>query len=313
MIIMVRGLKNGLASATATTALLSAMTAIVKSKKTLALQLTSYEAPSIIDYLEGKQLKAEAINAGFKVWKDEGIDAILVKAETSDLTKEHFDQTATSISSKENLFDVLKPTQKKEFFAFMNKEDVKNILESAKAVYDYIFVLVTEFPEIVDIVKEKADETIVVIPQGPKVDYEEKPTNKTTFIVNDFEANSIYTPKIMAKEYGVKKVYTIPHNYQYRDALIEKTLLDYILKNKRDIKSDVNFDFTNSVMKLLARYVAGIAEEEEEDIEDIPKKEKKEKMVPEQIDEIPDGALQEIIVRKGPFGIFKERKLTADI
>ena len=314
MIITVRGLKNGLANAASVTALLAAMTAIVKSKKTLAIQITPYDAASILDYLEGKQLHAEEINAGFKVWKDEGIDALLVRSETSDLTKEHFDQTATAISDKENLFDVLKPTQKKEFFAFMKWDAIVNIIEGAKTVYDYIFILLAEMPELIEIAKEKADENIIVIPQGPKVEIDDDLT-KTTLIVNDFEKDSIYTSKNIAKEYGVKKIYTLPHNYQYRDALLQKTLLDFVLKNKKDIKADVNFDFTSSVMSLLGKYVAGINDDEDEDIEKtMPKKKpKEEKMQADEIDPIEDQAIQEIIVKKGPFGIFKSKKLTADL
>ena len=312
MIITVRGLNNGLKRAASVTALLSSMTAIVKSKKTLAIQLTSYGDPSIIEYIEGKQLKAEEINVGFKVWKDEGIDALLVRSETADLTKEHYDQTVTQISEKENLFDVLKPTQKKDFFAFLNIESVENIISGAKNVYDYIFILLPEVPELIDVVKAKADENIIVIPQGPKVEFDEN-MDKTTILVNDFEPNSIYTAKSMAKEYKTKKVYYIPHNCQYKDALLQKNLLDFLLKNKRNIKTDINFDFTSSVMQLLAKYVAGIMDEEddEEDYPDIA--EKKEKIKRNEPEEIQDEAIQEIIVKSGPFGIIKKRKLTADL
>lgn len=312
MIITVRGLKDGLKSAASVTALLSSMTAIVKSKKTLAMQITPYDAPSVIDLLEGKQLKAEEISAGFKVWKDEGLDALLVRSETSDLTKEHFDQTATAISEKENLFDVLKPTQKKEFFQFFEPEAIENIIEGAKNVYDYIFILLPEKSDVIELVQAKSDENIVVIPQGPKVEVEEDLV-KTTFLVNDFEPNSIYSAKNMAKDYGVKKLYVIPHNYQYRDALLQKTLLDFVLKNKRDMKSDINYEFTSSLMQLLAKYVAGVNDEDDEDEEYPEKKEKKEKVKIEIPEEMADESIQEVIVKSGPFGIIKKKKLIADL
>ena len=310
MIITVRGLKNGLASAASVTALLSAMTAVVKSKKTIAFQITAYDAPSVIDYLEGKQLRAEAINAGFRVWKDEGIDALIVRSETADLTKEHFDQTVTAISEKDNLFDVLKPTQKREFFTFLTESNVQNIIEGSKSVYDYIFILLPELQEVIDIAWKIADENIIVIPQGPKVEIDEDLT-KSTLLVNDYEPDSIYTAKSIAKDYGVKKVYVLPHNYQYRDALLQKTLLDFVLKNKKDIKSDINFDFTSSVMQLLGKYIAGINDDEEEEDKYPEKKPKKEKLRPQEIEEIPDEAVQEIIVKKGLFR--RKKTFTVDL
>ena len=316
MVITVRGLKNGMASAASVTALLSAMTATVKSKKTFAMQLTEYGEPSVIDYLEGKQLKAEELNLGFNVWRDEGIDAITVRTETADLTKEHFDQTVTAISEKENLFDVLKPTLKKEFFDFITEESILNIIDGAKNFYDYIFILLPENKDIIDIVEKRAEQNIIVIPQGPRVEIENIP-KFVTYIVNDFEKDSIYTVRDIAKDYGVKKVYTLPHNYQYRDALIQKTLLDFVLKNKKDIKADVNYEFTQSVMQLLSKYIAGVDDEDDE--EEVEKAEKttekvrevKQSLIPDDIDDIPDDAIQEIVVKKGLFT--KKKRLTADL
>lgn len=312
MIIMVRGPQGKQKNAAALTALLSAMTATIKSKKTLAIQITSYNSEAIIDYLVGKQLKEEEINAGFKVWRDEGIDALLVRSETAALTKEHYDNTVTPITEKENLFDVLKPTKNKEFFAFLNHESILNILDGAKSVYDYVFVLVAEMPELIDLVKQKADETIIVIPQAPKIDIV-NPQEKALYVINDYEKNSIYTVKDIMKEYGIRKAYVLPHNYQYRDALIQKTLFDFVRKNKKDIKSDVNYEFTASISKMLSAFISGMSADDEEDIEEtVPKvKPKEEHLIPDYVDDIPDDAVQEIIVKKGLF--FKKKKLTVDL
>ena len=312
MVITIRGLKNGLANAASVTALLSAVTAVVKSKKTFAMQLTPFGSPSILDYLEGQRLKDEEVNAGFKVWSDEGIDELIIKSQNADLSKEHFDSVTTALLDKENLFDVLAPTTNSvDFFEFLKEEDVINIIEGAKKVYDYVYILLPERQEVIDIVYSKADENIVVIPQGPKVELENIPEN-VTYVINDFEKNSVFTVRDMAKEYGTKKMYVLPHNYLYRDAIIQKTLFDFVLKNKKDIKADINFDFTSSVSKLLGKYIAGIDDDDEDEAEELPKKKPaKDKLVQPQIDDIPDDAIQEIIVKKGLFR--KKKKLTADL
>ncbi len=312
MIITIRGLQDGQKNAASVTALLSAMTAIVRSKKTLMMQLTGFEESSALQILEGKSLREQELQMTFKMYRDEGIDAIMVRAETSDLTKEHFDQTVTEILDKQNLFDVLKETNKREFYDFLDKSKVRNILKGAKQVYDYIYVLLPEREEVISMVQELSDEDIVVVPQGPAVDIEftDKPY---TVIVNDFEAKSIYDSRVIAKSYGVKKVYTLPHNYMYRDAIISQTLVDFVLENRKDMREDINYEFTSSVIKLLNKYIKGEIDEDEEgeDIENLPKSEDIETVAFPELKELPDEAIQEVYVKKGFFGK-KKKKLTAD-
>ena len=310
MIISIRG--KDIEKAADVTALLSAMTAVVKSKKTLALQLTGFEESSVIDKLVGRILEDNRLNETFKMYQDDGIDAISVRSETMDLTKEHFDQTVTSVLEKQNLFDVLKPTNKKEFYDFVKPEFIKNLLSGAKAVYDYIYVLLPENISIIKIVNEYTDENIVVVPQGPVEQFDEIDTAKTSYIIEDYESESIYKTKIAKKGYGTKRVFELPHNYQYRDALIQQTLFDFVRRNKSDIKEDDNYTFTASVMKLLTSYVSGKDEEEDEteELPDLPENDAFEE--PDNIDDIPDDAVQEITVKKGIFGK-KEKRFTADL
>lgn len=312
MIVTIRGLQEGLKNAASVTALLSAMTAIVRSKKTLMMQLTGFEEASALQMLEGKSLREQELQMTFKMYRDEGIDAIMVRAETSDLTKEHFDQTVTEVLDKQNLFDVLKETNKREFYDFLDKAKVRNILKGAKQVYDYIYVLLPEREEVIQMVQEMSDEDIVVVPQGPavEIDYTEKPF---TVIVNDFESKSIYDPRVMAKSYGVKKIYTLPHNYMYRDAIISQTLVDFVLENRKDMREDINYEFTSSVIKLLNKYITGEIDddEEENDVEKMPKIDDFDTTDFPELKELPDESIQEVYVKKGLFGR-KKKKLTAD-
>lgn len=317
MIITVRGLNDGMKDAAAITALLASMTAIVKSKKTVAMQFTGMEAPSILDYLSGKQIQENEISQAFKLYTDDGIDGLLIRAETAELSREHFDETVTALLDKEHLLDIIKITNKRDFYETFTKEKILNIIEGAKQLYDYIYVLLPEKSDIIEIMTDPdnvlSDENIICVPQGPQVDLGRDVPLNLTILAYDFEAASKYDVKSMAKYYGVRRVYTLPPDFLYRDAVYSRTLLDFVIRNKKDMREDYNYDFTHSVMQLLGKYVAGGSgdDDDDESVEDAPVKERLDTTEERELKELPDEAIQEITVKKGLFG--KKKHLTADI
>ena len=109
---------------------------------------------------------------------------------------------------------------------------------------------------------------------------------------------------MVKKAYNTKKVYTVPHNYLYKDALLGKNMLGFIMRNKKDMKDDINYPFTASLNLLLNRLVAGMDDDEDE--MDLPQKTKTPEPPKKELQEIPDGAAQEVVVKKG--GLFKKKE-----
>ena len=308
MIISVRDSQNSTLDAAALTALLAGMTAIIKSKKTLAIQLTNATENSVVNVLAGQALRDNSIKEMYS-FTDEGLDSLLLRSETVELNKEHYDECVTPLLEKENMLDVLKPTKKIEFKEIFSIELLQNILTNTKNVYDYVYVMLpNDDKDIISEVTALTDEDLILIPQGKKV-----PVNtdnkKTYLVIKDFEPTSKFDESSMKKKYGVKKLYYIMHNVSYKDALISENLLDFLLVNKKTIKEDDNYSFTASVRALIDRYVLDKDDDEEE--EELSSTKEKDILTAEEMDIIPESAIQEVTVRKGLFG--KKKKIMVNM
>ncbi len=317
MIVSILDAENRLDDAASVTALLAGVSAIAKSKKTLALQYTDSGAASILDILCGREITENAIRDIYS-FQDDGLDALLMRAETSDLTKEHFDECTTKLLEKENMFDVIKPTTKARLQEQTSDDAIKNILVSAKTVYDYIFVLLpaNNIP-LGKMVTEFTDEDVVIVPQGKDVGKIDLTDGKTSILIKNYEPESRFDLAGMRKKYGVKKIYTVPHNVGFRDAVIRESLLDFILSNRKNIKGDDNYLLTSSVHELFHRFMTRDNDEEKEEsgLSDIPAKEpvRTRTNSAKQPTVLPESAVQEVNVKRGIFRRKKSRHIMINL
>ncbi len=306
MIVSVRDLENNLQDAAAVTALIAGVCSIVKSKKTLVLQLTDAVSAqaSVLSVLSGKEIRENSIRDMYN-FQDDGLDAILLRAETADLSKEHYDDTVTKMLNRENMFDVFRPTAKSSLLDMVKPELIKTVIRNARDIYEYIFVMIPGNNRgILDLAKEVSDENIVIIPQGRAVG-EIRPDSTTSLIVKDYEPDSRFDLAGMRKKYGVKKLYTVPHNVGFRDAVIMENTLDFILTNRKTIRDDDNYMLTASVNVLLSRFVSADTPLEDERPLLAPKEEKKTGAgdIPSVL---PESAVQEVTTVKR--GLFRKKK-----
>lgn len=307
MVISIRAIAGKEKSAVECGALLAGMTALCKSKKTVLLQYTAGETVSALDVLKGRDLEENRIfGDGVQTYSENGLDSMRVYASSMQLGKEQFNDTVAPIMEKANLFDVLKPSTQKDFYDMVELGHLTAIIEGSKELYDYTYVILPNNENIVKKVTAICDENIVVVPHGPVtkdfiVTDDKKPVS---YLISDFESSSKYDVKMVKKAYNTKKVYTVPHNYLYKDALLGKNMLGFIMRNKKDMKDDINYPFTASLNLLLNRLVAGMDDDEDE--MDLPQKTKTPEPPKKELQEIPDGAAQEVVVKKG--GLFKKKE-----
>ncbi len=315
MIITLRGTHHHTKAVVEAGALLAASTALVKSKKTILLQFTATETVSALNVLRGKELQANMIN-GMKVFEEDGLDTLAMYSDTQQIGKEQLDDTTSAIMEKANLFDVLKPSNQKEFYETLDVSALRKIIDGAKEVYDYVYVILPSNEYIVKKICELADENIIVVPHGPASTKYVKTEDKkpVSYLVTDYEPNSKFSAKILQKAYGTKRLYTIPHNYLYKDALLDNNLLGFVLTNKKNMKEDINYAFTSSVMKLLNRYVAGTDDDEDNEL-DLPTKPKAkdQSLKPVENQPLPDDAAQEIVVQKGKLFKRRDKQVTINL
>lgn len=314
MIILVRDIYNNHVDGSASTALLAGITSIGKSKKTLALQLNGFTQDSILNILYGKTITANSIRDVYS-FTDDGLDGLLLRAETNDISKEHYDECATALLEKENMLDVLKPTGKstlKEFATDINS--INDAIKRAEDVYDYIYVYIPmNESELYSQITEYSDAELILVPQGryPDIDLS---NGKTNIVIKDFEETSRYDLTYSKKRYKSRRLYTIPHNVGFNDAVLDNSLLDFILVNRNNIKADDNYALTSSLWSLLGSYMTSRDSDDDElsesDIMNKPERGCLTMTVEESV-ELAEDSVQEVTVKKGFFK--KENKFIVNL
>lgn len=312
MIISVRDINGRTKNAAIVAGLIGGITAVGKSKKTLILQFTAANEVSVLDMLAGMDIRRNSMQSIVK-FADDGIDGIQIRADSNDLTKEHFDECVTDLLEKDNMLDVLKPTRTDNYREVITKEVFENIIKGSSDVYEYVYVILPSMeqdPELVEMVTSHTDEDLVVISQGPKQNIEL--SKKTYLVVINYGSTSKFDLHSMKKAYGVKKMFTVPYSVACRDARVSESLLDYIIKNRKDQKNDDNYDLFRALYTLVDRYVVDKEEDDEEELEEKVKEQPllvTETAIPDPQDVLPEDAIQEVIVKKKGLFAKKEKKI----
>lgn len=317
MLISVRDVNGNTKNAAIVAGLIGGITAVGKSKKTLILQFTAANEISVLDMLSGADIKRNSLQSIVK-FTDDGLDGIAIRADSNDLIKEHFDECATDLLEKDNMLDVLKPTKSENYREVLSKDVFENIIQGASEVYEYVYVILPnteQDPELVELVTAHTDEDLVVISQGPKADVDLS-NKKTNLVVINYGATSKFDLHSMRKAYGVKKLFTVPYSVACRDARVSESLLDYIIKNRKDQKFDDNYDLFQALYALVERYVVDKEDDEEEELEERVKEQPlmvDENPVGRPQDILPEDAVQEVIVRKKGLFAKKEKKIMINL
>lgn len=300
MIITIRDANGNVNNSVCAAALIAGMTAITKSKKTLILQFTPPTEKNVLTVMAGKSIRENSLLYSFQ---DDGLDSLALKADNNDLSKEHFDECVSPILEKENMLDVLKPTKVEQYKTITSNEVFESIITGSKGVYEYIYIIIqgNADQELSDLVTKQSDEDLLLIRQGE--DFSEPYNNgKTSLVVDDYEESSKYDLHYIKKKCGVKKVYTIPHNVAAMDAMKSETLLDYLLTNRKNMKTDANYNLYSSLLSLIELFVTDKKQDDEGELEEeFRDNEKTPLLEPEESSILPENAVQEVIVKKGLF------------
>lgn len=300
MIITIRDANGNVNNSVCAAALIAGMTAITKSKKTLILQFTPPTEKNVLTVMAGKSIRENSLLYSFQ---DDGLDSLALKADNNDLSKEHFDECVSPILEKENMLDVLKPTKVEQYKTITSNEVFESIITGSKGVYEYIYIIIpgNADQELSDLVTKQSDEDLLLIRQGE--DFSEPYNNgKTSLVVDDYEESSKYDLHYIKKKCGVKKVYTIPHNVAAMDAMKSETLLDYLLTNRKNMKTDANYNLYSSLLSLIELFVTDKKQDDEGELEEeFRDNEKAPLLEPEESSILPENAVQEVIVKKGLF------------
>lgn len=257
MIVMFQGVHNSHNGAAEACCIAAVMSATKYNRKTLLLQLTSSDALSVEKFLIGKDLEEEEAiqkeaNELYRI-DDRGIDALIRRAGSAKLTKDHFDSSCRPLLRYENMLDCAGITKSHDFTENLTVKEVKILLKHAGYVYDNIFILLDGknqliTPELLDL----CDTYITCLQQSPqRCTFNQTENKKTLFAVPNYDSASVYNSLYLKKKYGAKKIYVIGQNTGFKDACLEGTLLKFMLKNINNTNGDDNFSFMKNVTALM--------------------------------------------------------------
>lgn len=230
------------------------MSAAKYNRKTLLIQMTNMHFQNAENMLIGKKKEESQIKLETFRLEDKGIDALVRRADTTKkLTKEHFDMACEPLLKYENMLDSATVTKKEDFEINLTVKDARVILKYATDVYDNVFILLNgQNTAVMQELLELSDVYVTCFSQSPNKEIFNSVSGKRALkVVTDYDTTSAYNTMSIKKLYGDKKIYLIPHNSGYRDAYLDGTLLQYILKNMNNTSEDSNYMFMKHVTDLM--------------------------------------------------------------
>ncbi len=235
-------------------------------KKTLVLQLTT-KYP-IERYVIGKRISDQSIDDKKDLFEDTGMDSLTRRAGVKTFTATHFANAVVPAVSSESLFDILKVSKKVEADVateiIKEPESVGTIINSAKKIYDNIFVLCDgKRGDVINAVLPYMDKSVTCISQGKKEEITAPSCDDNYFLVTNYDYKSQYSSHHMQKLYGVKKLFVMPYNVDFKDYYTNENMIQYILSNTEPEKSDYSYHLISEMAKLTKTLIGG--EDTEED------------------------------------------------
>lgn len=266
MVIIFKGTDKSKNYAPQALALCAGLSATKYLKKTLIIQLTT-KYP-VEKYLIGRKIDDQSIDIGLNLFEDSGMDSLTRRAGVTTFNADHFANAVKPVVSSENLFDILEVSRKVE--SDVEREIIQDptvigaIIKSAKRIYDNIFILANgKSVQVIDAVLPYVDKTVTCVRQGIKEEVSAPSTDANFYLVTDYDYKSTYSPKQMMRIYGVKKIFIMPYNVEFKDYYTDKNMLQFILHNTEPEKSDYSYHIINEMSKLVHALI-----EDEELIED---------------------------------------------
>lgn len=264
MVILFKGTKKSKNLSPQALALAAGLSATKFLKKTLIIQVTTkYPVEELV---MGKRIANEAIKDAMHLFEDTGMDSLTRRVGVTSFTKDHFSNAIIPSVKSENLLDILSVSKKSE--ADIKREIINNpaiigsVIKFADNIYDNIFVLANGKDEdVISAISPFVDKTVSCVSQGLK---EEIIASKDDyFLVTDFDYRSTFSSYYMKKLYG-KRTFFMPYNVEFKEAYLDKNMIQYILHNHTLEKSDYSYHLIDEMTKLTKALILEDEAEEED-------------------------------------------------
>ena len=244
-------------------ALLAAIQKFKTDKKVLVMSFKNdYPGSNFEDFME-EDTTTDAYGSSIGIlressYTDDGIDALLRRAESGMLKKDNFDHCVTPLQKIYHGLDILHTTKEPGFEKTLagRWSHIEKIMNIAESIYDYVFVYAgIDNEAFIDKMNEMSAKIVMVVRQGKKVAEpacNAKVHAKTAVLITDYEAESTWDRNKIKKMYNSNNVFTFPHNVNFGDAKELGKTLWFAATNLNPEKQDSNYELITEVKKLLS-------------------------------------------------------------
>ncbi|MFP4698009.1 MAG: hypothetical protein ACLFMO_04815 [Eubacteriales bacterium] len=254
MLIAFWSIAHGQTANTVNTAVISSMLALENNLKTLICH--SHFSRSILEkcFVSTRLLEQDRMGA----FSDRGIDALSRLAKNGKLTKNSIPDYTISLL-KDNRLDLLVGTETEDHRIFQNILDVLNqIFDCSSEFYDVVAVDVHSGlnNQITNAIVERADIIIINLNQNVYLlndffsnkDIAKYLKDKKHIInISKYDSQSKYTLKNISRKYNIKDIIAVPYQAQLLDACNDSNILDYLVRQIFNVKSDEHSNFINQL------------------------------------------------------------------
>ena len=275
MVILFRGTAESDNKSQQALALYAGINAARHGRRTLVIQLMDRHPVEHI--LIGRKMRETSLAGEGYELSETGIDSLMRNAEVSRIEPEQFAAYSTAIFDTKNLLDVIDVSKKPDFENELLKRfnHMEAILKAAKNIYEDIYILGNgQREDVLGLINPHVDISFTCVPQGIQETIL-APAGNNVIMVMDYDRDSAYDSKRMAKAYGVKAVAILPYATGFKDACNSLDLATFVLKNSKVKQSDINAYLMGRVydvsQKVLGRKEIG---EEDPDISGLERRRK---------------------------------------
>lgn len=279
MIFLFQGDKARGRLARADMALLAAVEKFKTDKKVLVMSFKNYlPGSNLEDFMEEDtsiDTNGNPIGLQDSAFADDGIDALLRRAESGMLKKDNFDHCVTPLQKVYHGLDVLHTTKEPGFEKTLTGRwsHIEKILNIAESLYDYIFVYASlDNGPFLEKLNDMATKIVMVVRQGKKLDeplFNQKVHNKIAILIADYEAESAWDKNKFKKMYNSNNIFTFPHNVEFGDAKEMGKTLWFAATNINPGKNDSNYNLITDAKKLVS-WLDGSSQETSIHMADMP-------------------------------------------
>lgn len=251
--VVIHGTKNESQRAERIVAAIACVASLRFAKKVLILPMTlSY---NVTDTIIGSKIKQNSIRSRGYSFDDSGVDALLRRFEQGTLNAEAFSDCSKNLSTVDNSFDLATNSKRLDLATYIvqNAVLIKKFLQEASKIYDLVIVLANADEEAaLEVIENSVDEEVAVIPQGNHMDF--KARDDAFYIVNNYDASSIYTFKRLKNIYSLpneRKIYPVSYNIRFKDACRSESAIDFFTANVVPDETDDNFIFIQNIVNII--------------------------------------------------------------